>query len=45
MGSSGEGLLLSIEERKRFIEKVIDYVNGKVLGMVTVSHMELRKTK
>jgi len=45
LGSFGEGLLLSIEERKKFTEKVIDYVSRKVPVMVTVSHMELRKAK
>ncbi|MDO4275930.1 MAG: N-acetylneuraminate lyase [Eubacteriales bacterium] len=29
-GSSGEGLLLSIEERKRVLEKVLEHAGGKV---------------
>ena len=29
-GSSGEGLLLSVEERKQFLETVVNQVNGRV---------------
>jgi len=43
LGSFGEGLLLSIKERKKFTEKVINYVNGRVPVIVYVSHMELGK--
>lgn len=30
MGSSGEALLLSLEERKKALEKVLEFVNGRV---------------
>lgn len=40
-GSSGEGLLLSVEERKRFLEIVIDQVKGRV---PVISHIGTIRT-
>lgn len=40
-GSSGEGLLLSVEERKRFLEIVLDEVKGRV---PVISHIGTIRT-
>jgi len=45
LGTFGEGVLFSIEERRRFVEKVIGCVKGKVPVIVLASHMEVEKTK
>jgi len=38
-------MLLGIDERKRFTERVISYVNKRVLVIVHVSHMEIERTR
>ena len=40
LGTTGEGLLLPVEDRKRFMEIVIEYVDGRVPVIVHASHME-----
>ncbi len=45
LGTFGEGMLHPVEERRRFVEKVISCVNGKVPVIVVASHMEVDKTK
>jgi len=45
LGTFGEGVLFSLEERRRFVEKVIGCVKGKVPVIVLASHMEMEKTK
>jgi len=45
LGTFGEGLLLSVEERGRFIRKVTGYVNERVPVIVFSSHMQVEKTK
>lgn len=40
-GSSGEGLLLSVEERKQFVETVVKQVNGRV---PVVAHIGIIRT-
>ncbi len=45
LGTFGEGLLLSVEERGKFIKKVTGYVNKRVPVIVFSSHMEVEKTK
>lgn len=45
LGTFGEGLLVSLEERRKFVEKVTDYVNKRVPVIVFTSHMEIDKTR
>ncbi len=45
LGTSGEGLLLSVEERQKFIKKVTGYVDKRVPVIVCSSHMQIEKTK
>lgn len=45
LGTFGEGLLFSVEERGKFIKKVTGYVNKRVPVIVFSSHMEVEKTK
>ncbi len=45
LGTTGEGLLLSVKERKEFTEGVIDYVATRVPVVVHVSHMEIEKMR
>ncbi len=45
LGTFGEGLLLSVEERQKFIKKVTGYVNKRVPVLVFSSHMQVEKTK
>lgn len=45
LGTFGEGLLLSVEERQKFIEKVTSCVNKRVPVIVFASHMEIEKTR
>ncbi len=44
LGTFGEGLSLTVDERKEFTERVINHVNKRVLVIVHVSHMEIEKT-
>ncbi len=45
LGTTGEGLLLPIEDRKRFTEIVIEHVDGRVPVIVHTSHMEQPRLK
>ncbi len=45
LGTFGEGMLHPVEERRKFVEKVVSCVNGKVPVIVLASHMEVHKTK
>ena len=45
LGTFGEGLLFSVEERQKFIKKVTGYVNKRVPVIVFCSHMQVGKTK
>ena len=45
LGTFGEGLLFSVEERQKLIKKVTGYVNKRVPVIVYASHMEVEKTK
>jgi len=45
LGTTGEGLSLSVENRKRFAEIVIDYVDDKVPIIVHASHMEQERLR
>ena len=45
LGTFGEGLLFSVEERQEFIKKVTGYVNKRVPVIVFSSHIEVERTK
>jgi len=45
LGTFGEGLLFSLEERRRFVEQVTGFVNKRVPVIVHASHMEVGKTR
>jgi len=45
LGTFGEGLLFSLEERRRFVEEVTGYVDKRVPVIVHASHMEAGKTR
>ncbi len=45
LGTFGEGVLHPVEERRKFMEKVVSRVNGKVPVIVPAIHMEVDKTK
>ncbi len=45
LGTFGEGLLFSVEERRRFVEEATSHVNKRVPVIVYASHMEVEKTK
>jgi len=45
LGTFGEGLSFSVDERKKFTERVINHVNKRVLVIVHVSHTEIEGTE
>ncbi len=45
LGTFGEGLLFSVEERRRFVEEAMNHVNKRVPVIIYASCMEVEKTK